>query len=142
MGFLNVGLSFFALKDWVLSTDRYIWLVQIQRNWVFATNSNFLILISLGPKKSIHFWYFKLKNFDLTEYKVWNIKGLAEIEGLKITVCGKNSIPLFSKKNVPIFSIFPESLCFPYFLRHLVTTKPILSIHRECKVFISNKAKN
>ena len=112
MGFLNVGLSFFALKDWVLSTDRYRWLVQIQRNWVFVTNSNFLILISLEPKKSIHFWYFKLKNFNLTEYKVWNIKGLAEIEGLKITVCGKNSIPLFSKKMFLFFQFFWESLCF------------------------------
>ena len=116
MGFLNVGLSFFALKDWVLSTDRYRWLVQIQRNWVFVTNSNFLILISLEPKKSIHFWYFKLKNFDLTEYTGWNIKGLAEIEGIKITVCGKNSIPLFSKKNVPIFFNFSRKTLFSLFL--------------------------
>ena len=46
-----------------------------QRNWVFTKNSNFLIPISLQPD-AVNRWYFKLRLFDLTEFKVWNIKGL------------------------------------------------------------------
>ena len=38
----------------------------MQRNWVFATNSNFLIFISLQPD-ILNLWYFKLILFDLTE---------------------------------------------------------------------------
>ena len=44
-------------------------------NWVFATNSNLLIPISLQPDV-VNLWYFKLRLFDLTEFIVWNIKGL------------------------------------------------------------------
>ena len=46
-----------------------------QRNWAFATNSNFLILISWQPDGG-NAWYFKLRLFDLTEFIVWNIKRL------------------------------------------------------------------
>ena len=46
---------------------------------------------------SVNLWYFKLRLLDLTEFKVWNIKGLqhwvAKIYEYKIRVCGKNSIP-------------------------------------------------
>ena len=44
-------------------------------NWVFTTKSNFLMLVSLQPD-CINILYFKLKHFDLTEFIVWNIKGL------------------------------------------------------------------
>ena len=56
-----------------------IWIVEhynfkyILRNWVFATNSDFLIPISLKPNV-VNLWYFKLILFDLTELIVWNIK--------------------------------------------------------------------
>ena len=42
---------------------------QMERNWNFAANSNFLILISLQPD-SVNLW------FILTEFKVRNIKVL------------------------------------------------------------------
>ena len=47
----------------------------MQRNWVFATNSNFLIPKSLQPG-GVDLWYFKLWLFDLPKTKVWNFKGL------------------------------------------------------------------
>ena len=37
-----------------------------ERNWVLATNSNFLIPISLQPD-GVNLWYFKLGLFDLPE---------------------------------------------------------------------------
>jgi len=43
-----------------------------QRNWMFATNSNFLIPISL-QRDSEHLGYFKLRLYDSTELLVWNI---------------------------------------------------------------------
>ena len=43
-----------------------------QRNWVFATKSNFLKQISLKPE-NVNLWYFKLRSFDLTKSIVWNI---------------------------------------------------------------------
>ena len=43
-----------------------------KRNWVFATNSNFLIPISRQPDGG-NPWYFKLRLFDLTEFIFWNI---------------------------------------------------------------------
>ena len=46
-----------------------------KRNWVFATNSNFLIYISLQPNV-VDFWYFKLWYLLVKIILVWNIKGL------------------------------------------------------------------
>ena len=40
-----------------------------KRNWVFATNSNFQIPISLHPD-SVKRLYFKLRLFELTEFIV------------------------------------------------------------------------
>ena len=48
---------------------------KIQRSWFFATNSDFLIPISLKPNV-VNLWYFKLILFDLTELIAWNVKGL------------------------------------------------------------------
>jgi len=47
-----------------------------QRNWVFATNSNFWIPISSQPV-GLNLWNFKLRLFIVTEFKVLNIKGLS-----------------------------------------------------------------
>ena len=44
----------------------------VQRNWVFGTNWNFLIPISLEPGR-VNNRYFKLRLFYLTEIIVWNI---------------------------------------------------------------------
>ena len=46
-----------------------------ERNWVFVTNSNCLIPISL-QSDYVNLWYFKLRLFGLTEFIVWNIKDL------------------------------------------------------------------
>ena len=45
-----------------------------QRKWVFVTNSNALIPISL-QSDDVNLWYFKLRLFGLTEFIFWNIKG-------------------------------------------------------------------
>ena len=47
------------------------WSVKI----VFATNSNFLNPISL-QSDGLNHWYIKHRLFDLTDFIVWNIKGL------------------------------------------------------------------
>ena len=45
-----------------------------KRKWVFVTNLNCLIPISL-QSDDVNLWYFKLRLFGLTEFIVWNIKG-------------------------------------------------------------------
>ena len=50
-----------------------------QRNWVFATNFNFLIPIFFKPN-GVNLWYFKLRLFDLTEFIIWNISGLTTFD--------------------------------------------------------------
>ena len=57
------------------SQFKYLLLFSPKRNWVFATNSKFIIPISLEPNV-VNLWYFKLTLFDLTEFIVWNVKGL------------------------------------------------------------------
>ena len=44
----------------------------LQKNWVFATNSNELIPISL-QHDGVNLWYLKLRFFDQTKFVVWNI---------------------------------------------------------------------
>ena len=53
----------------------FIYPLTLQRNWVFVTNSEFIIPNSSEPNV-VNLWYFKLILFDLTEFIVWNIKGL------------------------------------------------------------------
>ena len=45
------------------------------RNWVIATNLDFLIPIS-SQLDDVNLWYFKIRLCDPTEFIVWNIKGL------------------------------------------------------------------
>ena len=45
------------------------------RNWIFDTNFNFIFPISLPPE-GVNLQYFKHRWLNLTEYAVWNIKGL------------------------------------------------------------------
>ena len=59
-----------------ISQLKKIWI----KNWVYTTNTNFIIPISLQPDE-VHLWYFQLSWFDQTKLmfeisKVWNIKGL------------------------------------------------------------------
>ena len=74
-----------------------------KKNWDFATNSNFLIHVSLQPD-GVNLQYFKLSLCDIKEFIVWNIKGLrnwiAQILGWEIRVCGKNSVPLNDNRTV------------------------------------------
>ena len=70
-----------------------------QRNWVFATNSEFLITISLEPK-IVDLRYFKLWILLNQIIWVWNVKGLQDrvlkLLGVNIWFCSKDSIPLSS----------------------------------------------
>jgi len=62
----------------------------MQRNWVFSTNSNFLIPISLQPEGE-NLWYFK---FDLTEkIIVLNFKDLRR----RVANIGKKMLELVAK---------------------------------------------
>ena len=45
----------------------------VQRNWVFVTNSNFPIPITLNPD-CVSLWHFKLRLIDLTEFIDWKSK--------------------------------------------------------------------
>ena len=47
-------------------------LSNLQRNWVYAKNSNFVSLYLCKPD-GVNPWYFKLRLFDLTEFIVWKI---------------------------------------------------------------------
>ena len=51
------------------------------RNWVFATNSIFVIPISLQPD-DVNLWYFKLTLRDLRAFIVWKM-GCNDIEIIK-----------------------------------------------------------
>ena len=63
--------KYFLLNNWILQKK----LPFLQRNWVFATNLIFLIPFSCQPN-SLHIRYFKLRLFNLTEFIIWDIKGL------------------------------------------------------------------
>ena len=70
--------------------------LETQRNWVFATNPNFIIPISQQPDDA-YISYFKLILFDPLEFIDWNTYGLRHLDrnwDLKIRVRGKDSIPL------------------------------------------------
>ena len=74
-------MHFYDYKCYAIKSIRNLlkpvyWLV-VERNWVFATNLNFLTPISLQPD-GVLLWYFKLRLFDLPELIGWNIKGLGK----------------------------------------------------------------
>ena len=75
----------------------YTWTVV--KNWVFATNSNFLIPISL-QSFGVNLWYWKLKLYNLTDLIVCNIYdiGLQRYRDYTIRVWGKDLIPLWITK--------------------------------------------
>ena len=64
----------YSFKDYKLKI-RVFYKIGLQRNWVYATSSNFLIPLSL-QLDGVSLLYIKLRLFNLTEFIVWNIKGL------------------------------------------------------------------
>ena len=56
---------------------KYIFFI-LERNWVFATNANFIIPKSPQPDNA-YLSYFKLTLFDSPEFIVWNIYGLRHL---------------------------------------------------------------
>ena len=68
-------ILYFLEKNWIAKMTKLSWKYFEQRNWVFATNSNMLIPMSLQPD-GVCLWYFKLRILDLTVFIVWNIKDL------------------------------------------------------------------
>ena len=97
--FICKQIIFYIIKH--LKPCRFSWLKcnNVQRNWAFATNSNFLIPISM-QLEGVNRCYFNFKVFDLKELIVWNFKGLrpqaAKIYGLE-------TLSLWQK-----FSFFPK----------------------------------
>jgi len=66
----NYSTHFIWFSDWGFKLNTsFAFLIATERNWVFATNLNVLIPISLQPDGL----NLKLKLFDLTEFIVWNI---------------------------------------------------------------------
>ena len=66
---------FFQAKQWVETLSHLKSRTLCKRKWVFGTNSNFLIPISLQPD-GVGLRYFKLTLFDLTELVVFNHKAI------------------------------------------------------------------
>ena len=60
----------------------------IQRNWVFATTSNFVIPISYQPD-GVYLRYFKLRLFESTEFII-EISKVYDIGLQRNRVCGKD----------------------------------------------------
>ena len=56
-------------------TRGFLWLLSLERNWVFATNSDFLVTVSLEPNVA-DLRYFKPWILLDQIIWVWNIKGL------------------------------------------------------------------
>ena len=73
---LRIFFSFYSVTILFYIKIPSVWIaIKCQRNWLFATNSDFLIPISFEPN-AVNLWYFKLIFFDLTKVIVWNFKGL------------------------------------------------------------------
>ena len=94
-----------------------VWSI-VKRNWVFATNSDFLISISLEPNV-VDPRYFKLWILLDQIFWAWNIKGFY-IRGLNIWVCGKDSTLL--KISYSIRTIFKSYFQIHYILISFIVT--------------------
>ena len=68
-----------------------------QRNWVLAISSNCIIPISLHTNR-VNLYFFTIRLLHQIESKVWNKLPLqhwvTKLKGLKIRICGKESISL------------------------------------------------
>ena len=99
----NSDLKFLALFDSGSEAS-----LIFERNWVFATNSNFLIPISL-QSDGVNLYYFKLRLSDITEFIVWNIYLRYSTMGYKDIGIRKSEFvaktQFLSKKFVNNFSI-------------------------------------
>jgi len=87
----------------------------MQRNWVFATNPNFLIPIYLQPNY-VNLWYFKLWLFDITEVIVWNIYGL---QYWVVKILGFKNQSLWQRLNS--FSEQSVFMCYMIVWSYLIT---------------------
>ena len=65
LGYLYGRGGGIKIEEWKLKISIYP-VFTLLRNYVFATNSNYLIPISLKPD-AVNFWYYKLKVFDLVD---------------------------------------------------------------------------
>jgi len=77
-------LIFIVLLFWIF--NRYFLLL---RNWVFATNSDFLTSISL-PLNVVDLWYFKililLEIFKISFCNYWNYKFLNQVKNIPVVL--------------------------------------------------------
>ena len=112
---VNLNYTYSTFK-WILIL--WFW---CQRNWVFVTNSNFLITIF--QPDGVNIWYCRLRLFDLTELKVIILK-VYDIGLQRFIVCGKTPIHLLQFEP-RLFNKFVYSSRSPMYGKHC-----ILSIDR------------
>ena len=79
----------------------------IERNWVSATNPNFIIPISQQPDDA-NLSYFKLTLLDPPDFVVWNIYGLRQLVLKKL---GFKNPSLWQRLNSYVKWFFPYKAC-------------------------------
>ena len=93
-----------------------------KRNWVLATNSEFIIPISLETNV-VNLWYFKLILFDLAEFIVGNIYGLRHWNP---KILGLEKQSLWQRLNSFVIHIV---ISWKFFLFHFHKKKYVSKIH-------------
>ena len=112
-----------------------VWSI-VKRNWVFATNSDFLISISFEPNV-VDPRYFKLWILLDQIFWAWNIKGFftscsKRYRGLNNLVFRKDSFPL--KISYSIRTIFKSYFQIHYILISFIVTTHTLKKILNCLV--------
>ena len=75
----------------------------------FARNSNFLVPSSFQPDRA-NLWYFEFRQVDLTEFKVWNLKG-STTPGCNATRIIKSKFAVKTQLLCIFFLLYFASLC-------------------------------
>ena len=120
---IHTTQTHFTLEVKLQSTCKSTSIKIAYRSFVFATNSDFLIPLSLQPD-DVHLWYFTLTFFDITSFIVWNIKGLRHWVAMKL---GIENQSLWQKLNsfVFLFHVFIVPTINPkHFLKHFNVSAP------------------
>ena len=76
--------------------------IKIKSYWVFATNSNIIIPVSLQPN-GVNLSYLEFQLFDLTKFlvQISNVHNIGlQRYSEKIRICGITSIPLILKPGI------------------------------------------
>ena len=98
--------------------------LNLQRNWVFTTNSNFLIPISFQPDV-ITLWYFKLRLFDRSN-RIHSLKyirsttfGCTDIRTIKLEFVAKTQF-LFYANRMHVIGGYKITWLFTFWLKYFL----------------------